>query len=156
MPPKFITLPYFLGAIESHNSNECLIWPFAKDGGGYGMLHFERRLVKAHRLAFKIAYGHWPTPKGCHSCDTPACFNFRHIFEGTQTQNLRDASNKGRTSRGQDCHSSKLSPDLVRQIRAEYIHADGRYGYGTLAVKYNVCFATIRDIIKRKIWRHIP
>ena len=155
MSRQSISLPYFLSAIKSHNSDECLIWPFATDGGGYGMLSFEGRLVKVHRLAFKIAHGHWPTPKGCHSCDTPPCFNFRHIFEGTQTQNLQDASNKGRTTRGEECHSSKLSPHLVLQIRAEYIRADRQCGCGGLARKYNVCVATIRDIVKRKIWRHV-
>ena len=40
-----------------------------------------------------------PVPAGmfaCHSCDTPACVEERHLFHGTQLDNVHDALAKGR------------------------------------------------------------
>src|SRR4028118_125295 len=33
----------------------------------------------------------------CHTCDNPSCINPEHLWAGTRTQNLLDASKKGRT-----------------------------------------------------------
>lgn len=41
-----------------------------------------------------------------------------------------------------------LTPDLARQIRAEYIPGKRGHGYGALARKYGVGESTIRDLLK--------
>ncbi|MGA8310985.1 MAG: hypothetical protein WB755_13210 [Terriglobales bacterium] len=46
---------------------------------------FEGKGVLVHRLAFRLTYGHWPTPVGRHSCGTPLCFNPRHVIERART-----------------------------------------------------------------------
>lgn len=87
--------------------NGCLEWTGGRVGGGrqrlYGQFSIEvarkRKTVYAHRIAWELAHG--PIPKGqyvCHSCDNPICVNAAHLFLGTQFDNMRDASSKGRLS----------------------------------------------------------
>lgn len=145
---------YFLAALKAHNSDECLLWPFCK-GAGYGQVFFEGRMIGTHRLAFYLTNGRWPLPFGCHKCDTPACYNPRHIFEGTQSENLIDARDKARlTPAYGERHSfAKLTEQMVREIRTRY-HA-GTYGYIRLAKEFGVSPATIKNVVIRKVWKHI-
>ncbi len=34
----------------------------------------------------------------CHECDNPKCVNVKHLFIGSQSDNLKDAASKGRTA----------------------------------------------------------
>lgn len=57
---------------------------------------------------------------------------------------------------GSTHHKSKLSESDILSIRNEFELENGRRGvYAELARKYNVSNATIRDIISRKIWKHL-
>ncbi len=45
-----------------------------------------------HRLAYEAYYAE-PIPDGLqvnHHCDNPACFNPKHLYLGTQLQNMQD------------------------------------------------------------------
>lgn len=79
----------------------CWIFTGAWDGGGYGMVSTThgQAPAKAHRVIYEAEVG--PIPEGmhvCHRCDTPPCVNPAHLFAGTVSDNLRDASAKGRLS----------------------------------------------------------
>lgn len=50
----------------------------------------------AHRVSYELLTGKKLYHQGCHSCDIPACINPEHIFDGTQSQNMKDAVKKGR------------------------------------------------------------
>ena len=52
--------------------------------------------VRAHRIAFFLAHGHWPEPETLHLCDNPPCCNPRHLREGTRMDNVRDMIMKNR------------------------------------------------------------
>lgn len=60
------------------------------------------RLVLQLKLGRKLLPGHKEC--ACHTCDTPHCINWWHLWVGSQSANIRDAVTKGRwwnnTTRG--------------------------------------------------------
>jgi|ERR1017187_2035532 hypothetical protein len=102
----------------------CLLWTAGTDRKGYGAISFCGRMLKAHRVAFFLEHGRWPSPCALHACDTPSCVRVGsgHIFEGTPADNTADMMHKGRNytgihRRGTDNPASKLTPEKVRAIR---------------------------------------
>lgn len=160
---------------KSGLSGECVLWPGAKSGNGYGVRSINGRNVYAHREAYENAYGSIP-PKFvvAHKCDIPACVNPDHLFACTQRENLNDMKTKGRSAVG-DKHRSKKHPELVlrgqavggskldetqvREIRAIYVkgHAGNPspFSLAALARKYGVSFQQIHKIVRRKAWTHL-
>lgn len=75
----------------------CHEWTRARDPNGYGRVEWEGRPWLSHRVAWTLLVG--PIPAGrnvLHRCDNPPCGNPDHLFLGSQSDNMRDAWNKGR------------------------------------------------------------
>ena len=81
------------GGMES-----CWPWQGFLNDEGYGHTHSGRRHIRAHQLAYELTYG--DIPKGLqvlHTCNNPCCCNaFRHLYLGTQTDNMRQCAAEGR------------------------------------------------------------
>jgi hypothetical protein len=91
--------------------NGCWIWIGGRNHR-YGCYNIGGRGYRAHRYAWERVYG--PVPDGmyvCHHCDTPLCVNPEHLFVGTQRDNIRDASAKGRMTAG---HLGKTLSDEAK------------------------------------------
>jgi hypothetical protein len=158
LPPEYPKkIDWLIAAIASHDSDKCLMWPFAVDRDGYGRVCFyeggKKIRVFSHRAAFHVAHGRWPEPLGLHSCDTPGCFNPRHIFEGTHADNHLDQVCKGRTIRGTMQVCAKLTEEIVAKARKEYVPRC--MGFHRLAKKYGVTKQAMRSAVSGKTWRHV-
>lgn len=88
----------FWSKIDVKGANECWPWKRSLRGSlGYGQFRIGDRICDAHRIALELGKG--PLKKGryvCHSCDSPKCCNPRHLFAGTQKNNMDDMTDKGR------------------------------------------------------------
>jgi hypothetical protein len=151
--PKPTRFPYLLETIRSHDSDECLIWPFSLTANGYGQVTFQGKGETAHRVAFLVTHGHWPTPQGQHTCDVPACFNPRHIIEGTPAQNMADKVSRGRANfcKGEKHGNAKLTKEIVFQIRADY----PLYGSTITGANHGISRQSVCDIVFGRTWQHV-
>lgn len=106
-----------------HKTDSCWIWTGSRRGRGYGGFLYRGKVAQAHRVSYELFVGPTkPDLQVCHSCDNPPCVNPAHLFLGTKTDNMRDASKKGRLfnpNKGKTfcIHGHLLTPENVR-IRA--------------------------------------
>ena len=83
---------------------------------GYGRIRYRGRWWRAHRLAYKLLKGRLRRGKQVlHRCDTPACLNPDHLWQGTNRTNAKDRHRKGRT-RGACCNAVQV-PNLQGDAR---------------------------------------
>lgn len=124
----------------------CWIWAGASHPTGYGRFGMYKGDVDfAHRASWRLFRG--AIPKGiyvCHHCDVRMCVNPNHLFLGTATDNMRDASKKNRIKMppqsyaSSDAHQvAKLTNENVREIRSSSV------GSFALARKFGVSPSTI-------------
>jgi len=76
--------------------------------------------------------------------------NPRHLFVGTQTDNMRDAKRKGRTARGG--FISKLS---VRDVGAIYEDLIDGVTHEEIAKRHGTTEPTVRGIAHGRTWKHL-
>jgi hypothetical protein len=114
----------FWSKVQRRLPNEC--WPWLGDIGndrfgyrrGYGRIFWTEtrgggRRWKAHRVAYSLVHG--AIPKGklvLHKCDNPQCVNPKHLFIGTQIDNIHDCNSKRRN----DAHTMVR---VVAEMRAK-------------------------------------
>jgi hypothetical protein len=132
--------------IPEENLFACWEWTAAKNKKGYGRFKSKNSTL-AHRFSYLIWNKKFPDNFACHSCDNPSCVNPLHLWDGTNTENVRDSIIKNRyiLSYG----NKKLTEKQVFEIR----NAD--YNLMKLAEKYKVSKENISMIIRRKTWKHI-
>jgi HNH endonuclease len=131
-----------------HMKTRCWVWTGSKDSHGYGQLNRD----KAHRFAFFLAEGRWPTPCGLHRCDNRACVRRSHLFEGTKTDNNLDMCRKGRNVRGENVPSSKLRAEQVREMRQRRAAGDN---LDRIASDFDVSQTQVSYITRGKSWSHV-
>lgn len=81
----------------------CKEWPYAKDPNGYGVKHIKKKRFYVHRLEWIKHNGIIPDGMFvCHKCDNPMCYNIKHLFLGTNRDNMIDKVKKNRHLKKKD------------------------------------------------------
>jgi len=136
----------------------CWLWTGAANESGYGVLTWNKRVERAHRISYVIHKG--PIPSGAmirHRCDNPPCVNPDHLEPGTAADNSADMVVRGRSIASGICGErhgmAKLTESQVLEIRAA---AESGASTRSLAQIYRVSRNSVRNIVTRRNWSHIP
>lgn len=127
----------------------CWIWQRALSGRGYGTAWNGEKNVLAHRLSYELFVEKPPSNLHvCHRCDVPACVNPKHLFLGTDRDNLLDCIAKGRRpktgpTRGQ-CKLASLTPEIAAAVKAAIKTRTG--SLRQVAITFGIPLHTVKDI----------
>lgn len=140
----------FLG-MQSQETDDCILWPYAKNGAGYGMIFRGGKKPLTHRLSCTMAHGQPPTTKheAAHSCHTPSCLNPRHLRWATRSENQLDRAKDGTSNHGERSAHTHLTEFDVAAIRH---YASCGTKQKVLASHYGVTQSCISEIVNYKTW----
>lgn len=132
----------------------CWEWQGCTEKDGYGVFFMWGRQWRAHRLAYILTHGHvLPNVSVLHECDNRRCVRPDHLFLGTNTDNMADRYNKGRSASGEHHGRAILTESIVLTCRDRFYA--GNETARALAREYGVGESTMLDAIHGKSWRHI-
>ena len=136
----------------------CWEWRAATFGNGYGHFAVGNQDNLAHRFSWRLKNGE--IPDGllvCHECDNRLCVNPKHLWLGTQKDNLRDMDRKGRrvnvNLRGERHGGSKLTEKQVLQMRSKF--SSGGITLNELGAQFGVTGVMAGKIVRRRAWTHL-
>lgn len=144
----------FNGKIKcTDNLNECWEWQ-AGTSFGYGHFNIGETEYIASRIAYSLHYKKDPLELCVlHKCDNPKCCNPYHLFLGSKSDNMIDMASKGRSNKGVEVNTNKLTGEQVKEIR--YLYMMGAMNKSQLGKEYGVYHSNIISIINYKTWKHI-
>ncbi len=145
----------FWSKVNKLTEQECWNWLASRDKDGYGQSYYNSKFIASHRLSWILHYGDIPSKLFvCHTCDNPSCVNPKHLFLGTNSDNMLDMVAKKRNPyrKGSKHGMSKLNEHQVKFIKQ--LLSNGRTVY-SIAKEYKVSQGTIRNIKFNLTWTHV-
>lgn len=114
------------------------------------------KTVYVHRLVLEAFVGKRPKGMQCRHFPDRNPANNRwpeNIRWGTAKENCQDRVVHKTQVCGQRCHTSKLTPTIVAEIRTTYTGARGEYE--RMARVYGIAANNISGIVNGKTWKHL-
>lgn len=80
-----------------NKTDYCWEWTAAKKPSGYGNFWLNGKYINAHKYS-AIIHGILTEPDlhVLHTCDNKSCVNPKHLYQGTNGQNVQDAIDRNR------------------------------------------------------------
>lgn len=120
----------------------CWEWVGTLNNRGYGVFYYAGKTYLAHRFAWLAWRGKFSKLKPfiCHHCDNRKCVNPKHLFSGTNADNMADAASKGRNARGLRSNRTHLTRGQIIKI------FKSRDPIRAVMERFNICKATVTRI----------
>lgn len=153
--------------------NGCLEWVGGASSGRYGTFIANKIIYRMNRLVVNPK----PGMLALHECDNSMCVNPKHLYEGTQADNVHDCVRRGRAGptrsqilathvgknhytnrhpelrmRGEKNGQAKITEDDVREIRRLI---DSGLSSRITSRKFGLSQSVAHGIGARKSWRHV-
>jgi len=145
----------FWEKVDRRGPDECWEWQAYRNHQGYGRFRLNGFLFRVHRVAFAIMNGDAEL-QVCHHCNNPPCCNPKHLYAGTQVDNIQQCIAEGRFTRGDNCGEkqghAKLTEADVREIRRL---REGGWLQREIAEEYGIYQSTVSKICLGRNWKHI-
>jgi hypothetical protein len=142
----------WLEAHLDHEGDDCLVWPYADDGKGYGVIKYDGRQQYAHGVICTRVHGPAPTElhEVAHSCGRGqfGCVNPKHLRWATRVENHADKLGHGTHTRGERSPAVKITEDDARQILA----LKGKMMQKDIAAKFGVTLGHVSNIHLGQRW----
>jgi len=156
MQPKYTRYQFLLDSVRAHgDSDECLVWPFAKHKKlPYGRVPLNGGEELAHRLSYREFCGGIPEGLNVlHSCDNPPCYNPKHLWLGTDSDNQQDCVAKGRKpdTTGEHSPTHKLTESQITELHK--MRATGASVY-QIGRRFSISPSHAGDILRGARWKH--
>lgn len=141
----------FESKVSPEPNTGCHLWTAAINKTGYGIFNdgIKTSASLAHRVSYALYVG--PIPEGMavlHRCDTPTCVNPKHLFLGTQADNMRDMAQKNRTSHGEAHPCARVTRRVVQEIRLRA----RTESQARLAAIFGLSQSAISLIVNKRTW----
>lgn len=158
--PRANTFEMILALVQQCEHGEtctecCWLWTGQVDHKGYGKVSYLNVKRIVHSLLFK-----WKTGipiatriNALHTCDTPLCCNWNHIYSGSPQDNSNDRVNRDRQPKGDEFPQAKMTEQKVRLLRELYNL--GEWSTVELAAFFSIGQTTAWRIIKGEDWKHV-
>ncbi len=135
---------------------KCWTWDGKKSNRCRGSMKIRGKGILAHRYSWILHYGDIPDDKVIlHRCDNAGCVNYKHLFIGTQIDNIADRDEKERQARGDRIWATKLTIEEVIEIKRRYTPYCRANGCEALAKEFGVQPLAIYCILKGKTWKYV-
>ena len=140
--------------VNVKNEEECWKWLGSFSSTGYGQIVVNGKNSRTHRVSWVLHYGDIPKRLHVlHKCDNRWCVNPRHLYLGTNLDNIKDKISRGRHSKGTMRPMAKLTDEKVRQMRTKFL--GGKHTYFEVAKDFNMSLGQTWMIINQKAWKHV-
>lgn len=142
----------FWARVDCRGADEC--WTYVGQlnhkGYGFGWFRFGDYVTRsAHRASWIIHHGSPGNLHVLHSCDNRRCVNPKHLFLGTNAENMADMTAKGRSACGTRQAKARLTDDAVRAMRG----ATGTTA--AIARQFGVSHGAARAVLTGRTWKHV-
>jgi hypothetical protein len=153
----------FWSKVAKAGPDDCWPWQaYIAKKSRYGLTSIKKRKnYVVSRVAYFLHHGIDPGPNlVCHRCDVRHCCNPKHLFLGTDVENVRDMMAKGRGAFGKKAWSAQNPEHFAKLVAAEVLEMRGESRQGktsaAIARERQLPYNTVFDLVHYKTWKHLP